>query len=90
MTDTVSLDKPARDSQAPLEPLEPLKPRTGTIVWGVILLVVATITVLGSTLDLGDAEPATVVWAVIGLGGALVLAAIIVAIARAARRGTES
>jgi hypothetical protein len=64
---------------------EPLRARIGTIVWGCILLVVAAIAIIAAQADLSDATPAAVVWGVIALGGALVVAAIVVAIVRAAR-----
>jgi hypothetical protein len=63
----------------------PLKPRVGTILWGFILLIVGTIAVLASRLDLGDFGPEVFVWSIVGLGAILVVAAIIAAVARAAR-----
>jgi hypothetical protein len=97
MNDTVSLDKTPFE---PFEPepgsvttppaatpvaQEPLRARIGTIVWGCILLVVAAVAIIASQADLSDATPAAIVWGVIALGGALVVAAIVVAIVRAAR-----
>jgi hypothetical protein len=68
--------------------LAPLKPRIGTIVWGSILLVVAAITIFASQVDFGDATPAAIVWSVVAFGAVLVVAGIITAIVRAARKST--
>ncbi|GAB3605224.1 hypothetical protein GCM10027413_06330 [Conyzicola nivalis] len=67
-------------------PLAPLTPRIGTIVWGGILLVVAAIAIFASQVDFGDATPAAIVWSVVGFGAVLVVAGIIAAIVRAARK----
>ena len=67
-------------------PLAPLKPRIGTIVWGCILLVVATIAIVASQMDFGDLAPNVIVWTVIGFGGVLVVAGVVTAIVRAATR----
>ena len=77
MSDTVT---PETDSQPPL------KPRIGTIVWGSILLVVAFLAIFASRVDFAAVTPTVVVWTVIGFGAALVLAAIVTAIVRAASR----
>jgi len=68
------------------ETLAPLKPRLGTIVWGSILLVVGFLAIFASQVDFGAVTPAVVVWTVIGFGSALVLAAIVTAIVRAATK----
>ena len=81
MTDTT----PSTESTTPA----PLRPRIGTIVWGSILLVVAFLAIFASQVDFGDVTPAVVVWSVIGFGAALVLAAIVTAIVKAARKPTE-
>jgi hypothetical protein len=67
-------------------PLAPLKPRIGTIVWGSILLVVGFLAIFASQVDFGAVTPAVVVWTVIGFGAALVVAAIVTAIVRAASK----
>ena len=77
------------DTTQNTENLPPLKPRVATIVWGGILLVVAFLAIFASQVDFGDVTPAVVVWSVIGIGSALVLAAIVTAIVRAARKPTE-
>lgn len=56
----------------------------GTIVWGVILLVVAGITYAATVVDLRELSPTLVAWGVVGIGGLLVVAAIVGVIARAA------
>lgn len=60
--------------------------RAGTIVWGVILIVIAVYAVLATTLGFGPASPSAVVWIVVGLGALLIVVALVVAIVRAARR----
>ncbi|WP_411699359.1 hypothetical protein [Conyzicola sp.] len=67
----------------------PLKPRIGTIVWGSILLIVAAIAIFASQVDFGDATPAAIVWSVVGFGAVLVVAGIVTAIVRAARKDTN-
>jgi len=67
-------------------PQPPLKPRIGTIVWGSILLVVGFLAIFASRVDFAAVTPTVVVWTVIGFGAALVLAAIVTAIVRAASR----
>ena len=81
MTDT--------DTTRDIDTQPPLTPRIGTIVWGSILLVVAFLAIFASQVDFGDVTPAVVVWSVIGFGSALVLAAIVTAIVKAARKPTE-
>ena len=70
--------------QAPDPAPAPLTPRIGTIVWGSILLVVGFLAIFASQVDFGEVTPAVVVWTVIGFGAALVLAAIVTAIVKAA------
>lgn len=65
----------------------PLKARAGTVVWGSILLVVGFLAIFASQVDFGEVTPSVVIWTVIGFGAALVLAAIVTAIARAATGG---
>lgn len=67
----------------------PLKPRAGTIVWGSILLVVGFLAIFASQVDFGEVTPAVIVWTVIGFGSALVLAAIVTAIVKAAARSSD-
>lgn len=76
MTDTTPTTQP------------PLKPRVGTIVWGSILLVVGFLAIFASRVDFAEVTPAVIVWSVIGLGTALVLAAIVTAIVRAASKAS--
>ncbi|MEJ1229803.1 MAG: hypothetical protein WDM88_02830 [Galbitalea sp.] len=57
--------------------------RIGTIVWGAILVgiaVFALIALLG-----GPLSPTAVLWSVVGFGAALLIAAVVAAIVRAAR-----
>ena len=56
--------------------------RVGTIVWGVILLVFAAAAFGVAVFDLREFQANAVVWVVTGLGGVLVLAAIVALIAR--------
>ncbi|MFP7761724.1 hypothetical protein [Marisediminicola sp. LYQ85] len=60
--------------------------RAGTVVWGLILFVVAALTFVVTTLEPDFVTGEVVVWAVVGLGAVLVAAGVIGAIARAARR----
>jgi hypothetical protein len=59
--------------------------RVGTIVWGAILLVVAAFGFLSATLGIGASSPAELLWTIVGFGAVLVVAAVIIAIVRAAR-----
>jgi hypothetical protein len=61
------------------------RPFVGTIVWGVILLVVAGIAYLASVGDLRELSPSVIAWGVVGIGGLLVLAALVGVVARAVR-----
>ena len=55
-----------------------------SVVWGVIVLVIAAGAFVFATLDIGEFTVAGIVWAVIGLGALLIVAAIIGAVVRAA------
>jgi predicted phage tail protein len=92
MNDTVPFQAPdAATDAAATKPiasaaeLPPLKPRAGTIVWGFLLLVVGAIAILFSQFDVGSLGAEVFVWSVVGFGAALVLAALITAVAKAAR-----
>ena len=61
------------------------RPFVGTIVWGVILLVVAGIAYLASVGDLRELSATVIAWGVVGIGGLLVLAALVGVVARAVR-----
>ncbi|MCU1406054.1 MAG: hypothetical protein JWQ43_2357 [Glaciihabitans sp.] len=63
--------------------------RPGTIVWGVVLLVIATLAALTTFLRPVDYTPTFYIWAVLAVGGLLVLAGIVGAIARAATRSAR-
>jgi hypothetical protein len=65
---------------------ERLPMRGGTIVWGSVLVVIALIGATASFLDPADYTPAFYIWAVVILGGVLVLAGVIGAIVRSAMR----
>ena len=77
------------DTTENIETQPPLKPRAGTIVWGSILLVVGFLAIFASQVDFGEVTPAVIVWTVIGFGAALVLAAIVTAIVKAASRSSD-
>jgi hypothetical protein len=85
-TDTVKTDTVDTETVGThtIDSQPPLKPRAGTIVWGSILLVVGFLAIFASQVDFGEVTPAVVVWTVIGFGSALVLAAIVTAIVKAA------
>lgn len=57
----------------------------GTITWGVILLVIAAIAFAIVMFDISTITPAVIGWSVVGLGGLLVVAAIVGVVARAVR-----
>jgi len=57
-----------------------------SVVWGVIVLVIAVGAFVFATLDLGELTTASIVWAIIGVGVLLIVAALIGAVARVARR----
>ncbi|WP_165067840.1 BCD family MFS transporter [Marisediminicola senii] len=65
---------------------EPLRPRATTIVWGIILLIVAALAFTVSTIDPEFITAEVTVWAVVGFGALLVVAGAIGAVVRAARR----
>jgi len=54
-----------------------------SVVWGIIVLVIAGIAFAGSVVDLREVTGASIVWIVIGVGALLVIAALIGAVARA-------
>lgn len=56
-----------------------------TIVWGVILLVIAGASFAIAMFDVSTITPAIIGWGIVGLGGLLVLAAIVGGVARAVR-----
>jgi len=67
-----------------------------SVVWGVIVLVIAGVAFAGSVVDLREVSSVGIVWLVIGVGALLVIAAVIGALARAvgprpeAERSAES
>lgn len=64
-----------------------LAPRGGTIFWGTVLLLAATIT--GISAALGTWDGTTAVWIIIAFGALMVSAGLIGGIARVFTRGTE-
>ena len=64
-----------------------LAPRGGTIFWGTVLLLAATIT--GISAALGTWDGTTAVWIVIAFGALMVIAGLIGGISRAVTRDTE-
>lgn len=68
----------------------PARPLVGTIVWGVILLVVAGVAFAASFIDIREISPVTALWAIVGTGVLLVLAAVVGVIARLVRPGSPS
>ena len=64
--------------------------RTGTVVWGSVLLVIAAVSFSVAVFDLREFQVDAVVWIVTGLGALFVVAAIIALIARAiSSNGTD-
>lgn len=61
-----------------------------SVVWGVIVLVVAVGAFVFATLDIGEFTTAGIVWAVIALGVLLIIAGVIGAVARVGGKGTAS
>jgi hypothetical protein len=61
-----------------------------TVVWGVVVLVIAVGAYVFATLDIGEFTTAAIVWGVIGIGVLLIVAGVIGAIARAVRPGRAS
>ena len=68
------------------DPNEPRPIRPSTVLWGVILLVVAALAALSTYLRPVDYSPAFWLWTIIVVGGLLVLAGIAGAIARSSRK----
>lgn len=62
------------------------RPRFGTIVWGIILLVIAAIAFTSSRLGLSFATPTGIVWTVVGIGALVIVAGIIGAATQLARQ----
>jgi hypothetical protein len=62
------------------------RPRFGTIVWGVILLVIAVIAFTSSRLDLNVATPTGIVWTVVVIGALLIVAGLVAGATQLARR----
>jgi hypothetical protein len=74
---------PTPTTQSPTaQSTERLPVRTGTIVWGGILLLAAAIAATASLVDPVIYTPHFILWTIIGFGALLVLAGIIGAIAR--------
>lgn len=62
------------------------RPRFGTILWGIILLVIATIAFTTSRLELSFATPTGIVWLVVGIGALVIIAGLIGGATQLARR----
>ena len=63
--------------------------KVATVVWGVILLVIAGIAFAGAAFTPTVYDAAFVAWAVVGLGTLLVLAAVVGGIARVTAKKEE-
>lgn len=61
-----------------------------TVVWGVILLVTAGLAFAVAMFDVAVITPTVIGWSVVGLGGLLVLAAIVGVVARMVRPGVSA
>ena len=59
-----------------------LPARSGTVVWGGILLLVAAIAATATFVDASVYSPRFILWAIVGFGGLLVVAGVVGAIAR--------
>ena len=59
-----------------------------SVVWGVIVLVIAGIAWTGSVADLREVTGAGIVWTVIGIGAVLIVAAVIGALVRVSTGST--
>ena len=64
------------------------RPRGGTIFWGVVLLLVATVAAV--TVLFGSWGPTAMVWLVVAFGALLVIAGLIGGVARAVSRPVAS
>ena len=62
----------------------------GTITWGVILLVIAGISFAIVMFDVSVLTPAVIGWGIVGLGGLLIVAAIVGGVARAVSAGSPA
>ncbi|MGV8885493.1 MAG: hypothetical protein ACOH1T_07890 [Microbacteriaceae bacterium] len=58
-------------------------PRGGTLTWGIMLLVVAGAALVSALADPARITPAVALWAIVGIGAALVIVALIAATVRA-------
>jgi hypothetical protein len=67
-------DSPSPDARDP----GPRPVRTGTVVWGFILIGIAALFFAGTQIDLGGLDPAVVaVWVVLGIGVLAVIGGLI-------------
>ncbi len=64
--------------------------RTGTIVWGSILLLVAALAYGTTLIDPSAYSPAFVAWSIVGFGGLLVITGLVGALLRAANGRARS
>ncbi|WP_213815610.1 hypothetical protein [Glaciihabitans sp. dw_435] len=68
------------------QPQPRLRVRVGTIVWGVVLLVIAGLARVATLIDPADYTPTFIIWSVIGFGGLLVIAGVAAAVVKAVTR----
>jgi hypothetical protein len=64
--------------------------RIGAIIWGCILLLIATLAVISTYVAPAAYTPAFVIWSVIGFGGLLVIAGLVGVIVRVFTRGAAT
>ena len=61
-------------------------PRGGTITWGIILLAIAGLSIAGALVDPTLITGTTILWAIAGVGGLIIVGAIVAAVIRSAAK----
>jgi O-antigen ligase len=79
------------DTTTPVKTTDSRLPaRTGTIVWGGILLLIAAVSAAATFVDTSIYTPTFILWTIVGFGGLLVVAGVVGAIARVTTARTPS
>ena len=77
-----------RDAAAPSRTQRP-GPRGGTIAWGIILLAVSALALVGALVDPAQLTGTAVLWGIAGLGALIIVAAIVAAVIRGVSKRTD-
>ena len=77
-----------RDAATPVSTQRP-GPRGGTIAWGIILLAVSALALVGALVDPAQLTGTAVLWGIAGLGGLIIVVAIVAAVIRGVSKRTD-